>query len=117
MLDMEDLLAPMSDDPLLLALGAGADDLALLRPGANGMNFSLHASGSGATTSDGSVRLAKRRRGAQDGDEVRRLRFWELLCLLMLGSSTCWPRGGAGHSRMEMRCGNHGFLMLCSMVC
>jgi hypothetical protein len=62
----------MADDPLLMALGAAGDDLALLRPGGSGMNFSLHVSGSGATTSDGSGRLNKRRRGAQqDGDEVR----------------------------------------------
>jgi hypothetical protein len=67
MLDMEDLLAPMGDDPLLMAFGD--DDLALLRPGGSGMNFSLHASGSGATTSDGSGRVTKRRRAA-DGDEV-----------------------------------------------
>lgn len=73
MLDMEDLLAPMGDDPLLMALAGGHDDdLALLRPGSSGMNFSLHGSGSHGTTSDGSGRLAKRRRGAQqDGDEVR----------------------------------------------
>uniref|UniRef100_A0A383WID4 Rad21/Rec8-like protein N-terminal domain-containing protein n=1 Tax=Tetradesmus obliquus TaxID=3088 RepID=A0A383WID4_TETOB len=72
MLDMEDLLAPMGDDPLLMALAGGHDDdLALLRPGSSGMNFSLHGSGSHGTTSDGSGRLAKRRRGAQqNGNEV-----------------------------------------------
>lgn len=72
MLDMDDLLAPMGDDPLLMALGAADDDLALLRPGGSGLNFSLHGSGSGATTSDASARVTKRRRKAQhDGDEVR----------------------------------------------
>jgi hypothetical protein len=83
MLDMEDLLAPMGDDPLMMALGAAGDDRALLRPGGSGMNFSLHGSGSGATTSDGSGRLSKRRRG-HDADEVRRANCSLFVCVL------CW---------------------------
>jgi hypothetical protein len=100
MLDMEDLLAPMGDDPLLMALGD--DDLALLRPGGSGMTFSLHGSGSGATnTSDGCGRVTKRRRGGQhDGDEVG---SW-LFC--PCGLVVCWAV-----------CGLHGVVVcLCAKL-
>jgi hypothetical protein len=55
------------------------------------MNFSLHGSGSGATTSDGSGRVTKwRRNGQHDGDEVGMQLFclWVVVrCAVVQG---CW---------------------------